>query len=93
MSDSGEQEMIDSLGTAPEQDVESDEEEEEITIDWAPRLRRDKQKPSRDLSHFVPNGQIAINAANVRRFNDKCTSILTNPKAFADQQIPHSDGN
>ncbi|KAG9506019.1 hypothetical protein J7337_002993 [Fusarium musae] len=71
MSDSGEQEMIDSLGTAPEQDVESDEEEEEITIDWAPRLRRDKQKPSSDLSHFVPNGQIAINAANVRRFNDK----------------------
>jgi hypothetical protein len=56
MSDSGEQEMIDSLGTASEQDVESDEEEEEITIDWATRLRLDKQKPHRDLSNFVPNG-------------------------------------
>ncbi|KAF5988097.1 hypothetical protein FCOIX_681 [Fusarium coicis] len=52
--------------------LESDEEEEEITIDWATRLRLDKQKPPRDLSHFVPNGQIVINAANVRRFNDKC---------------------
>lgn len=32
------------------------------------------------------NGQIAINAANVQRFNNKCTSIITNLKAFADQQ-------
>ncbi|KAF5575772.1 hypothetical protein FPANT_11201 [Fusarium pseudoanthophilum] len=45
--------------------------DEEEVIDRATRLTRDKQKPPKDLSHFMPNGQIPINTANVQRFNEK----------------------
>ncbi|SCV26553.1 uncharacterized protein FFB14_01121 [Fusarium fujikuroi] len=59
-------EEIDLCDTATEQDVDPDEgKEEEDNIDWVTRLRISKQKPPKDLSPFMPNGQIAINAANV----------------------------
>ncbi|CVK93247.1 hypothetical protein FPRO06_02922 [Fusarium proliferatum] len=60
------EEIIDLSDTATEQGVDPDEgKEEEDNIDWVTRLRISKQKPPKDLSPFMPNGQIAINAANV----------------------------
>ncbi|KAL9571517.1 hypothetical protein ACKAV7_004366 [Fusarium commune] len=79
--------------TSPCSDVDSDEEEEEKTMDWVTLLSLNKQKPPKDLKRFMPNGDIHINVDNVRRFNEKCTSIITNLKAHADQQTSSSDAN
>ncbi|KAG5811892.1 hypothetical protein H9Q74_000581 [Fusarium xylarioides] len=90
------EEIIDLCDTATGQGVDPDEdedEEKEDKIDWVTRLRISNQKPPKDLGHSMPNGDIPINENNVKRFNEKCVSIITNLKSFADQQTAHSNVN